>query len=67
MLNPDVLKRLDLITVLPKRRFDPDDMDDPLTTVGSVDQWFSIDYRQKKSVRMVLNKVELYDDKYDFF
>ena len=42
-------------------------MNEPLSTVGSIDEILSIDYRLNKQIRMVLNKVELYDDKYDFF
>jgi len=52
--------------ILPERTFDPDNMNEPLSTVGSIED-LSIDYRLQNSIRMVLNKVELYDDKYDFF
>lgn len=67
VLDLNTFKRIDLVSVLPQRTFEPDNMGEPVNTISSVEEIFTIDYRLTKFVKLQLNNIELYDDKYDFF
>lgn len=49
--DADVMKRLDFITVLPQRTFDPDNIHDPVDTISSIEEILTIDYRTKINVK----------------
>lgn len=67
LTNYNLLRGIGLMTLLPKSTFDPENRQEPVTTIGSTGEFLRIDYRLSKTVNIYLKSVELFDDKYDFF